>query len=57
MSSASNHAKRSHRSEYAKRSVLQQSARKAAYKQQGKTYRTGLFKAFANLFRRKAESK
>lgn len=52
MSSARNHAKRSHRSEHARRSCINGSARKMYIKQAQKPKHLSLFE---RLFRRKSE--
>ena len=54
MSSARNHAKRSHRSEHVKRSCISTSARKAYIKQATKPKRLGLIE---RLFRRGRQTK
>lgn len=54
MSSARNHAKRSHRSEHAKRSCISTSARKAYIRQANKPKRANLFE---RLFRRGRQTK
>ena len=53
MSSARNHAKRSHRSEHFKRSSIGASTRKMWVKESQKPQRLGLFERFKNLFRRR----
>jgi len=52
MSSARNHAKRSHRSEHFKRSSINTSSHKMWVKQAQKPQRLSLIERFKNLFRR-----
>lgn len=52
MSSARNHAKRSHRSEHFKQSVLGHSARRAVIRSVQKPKRANFFKALAYRFRK-----
>lgn len=53
MSSARNHAKRSHRSEHFKRSSIGASTRKMWVKQAHKPQRLGFLDRVRNLFRRR----
>lgn len=53
MSSARNHAKRSHRSEHFKKASIGTSARKMWIKEYQKPQRAGLFARFRSLFHRK----
>ena len=52
MSSARNHAKRSHRSEHIKRASIGTSARKMYIRERDKPKRISFFEKFKNLFRR-----
>jgi hypothetical protein len=52
MSSARNHAKRSHRSEHFKQSTLGHSERKAIIRSAQKPKRTNFFKAIADRLRK-----
>ena len=54
MSSASNHAKRSHRSERRKQAVFNTNARRVLITQPYKAKRIGMFKRFAAHLRRQA---
>ena len=54
MSSARNHAKRSHRSEHFKQSTFNASARKAHIRQATKPKRETMFSKLAKLFHRKS---
>ena len=53
MSSARNHAKRSHRSEHFKKASIGTSARKVWVRELSKPQRAGLFARFKSLFHRK----
>lgn len=53
MSSARNHAKRSHRSEHSKSSAFTAHARKAYIRQTTKSKKMSFFSKLAGLFRRK----
>lgn len=57
MSSARNHAKRSHRSERAHSFNQARSARRVYTSSRQNNHRAGLFRKLANLFRRKPETK
>lgn len=52
MSSARNHAKRSHRSEITKRMSIGTSTRKMYIRERNKPKRISFFEKFKNLFRR-----
>lgn len=56
MSSARNHAKRSHRSEHFKRASIGASAHRAAISRSVKTKRVGFFERLARMFRRNKEA-
>lgn len=57
MSSARNHAKRSHRSERTHALSLARSARRIYTSSRQNRHRAGLFHKLAGLFRRKSETK
>lgn len=52
MSSAKNHAKRSHRSEHIKRASMHTSTRKMWVRESNKPKKLSFFEKFKNLFRR-----
>jgi hypothetical protein len=56
MSSARNHAKRSHRSEHTKRMSIGTSIRKMYVREKDKPKRISFFEKFKNLFHRKSSN-